>query len=175
MTVFTVGHGNRIIDELVAVVRPDVDTILDVRRYPGSQRNPQFNREALAETLPERGVGYEWRGDDLGGRRSVVADSRHLAWRVPAFQGYADYLDTDAARAAVLSLVNRDRVAVMCAETLWWRCHRRLLADALVVHGVEVVHLLDVNERQPHVLHPQLRVGDDGWPIYDVGVDRPLS
>lgn len=175
MTIFTVGHGTRTIDELVAVVRPHVHTIVDVRRYPGSRRNPQFNQEALEATLAEREVGYEWRGDELGGRRAVSASSRHVAWRVPAFQGYADYLDTAPARAAITALAHRAGAAVMCAETVWWRCHRRLIADALVVRGVDVVHLLDIDKRQPHLLHPQLRVGDDGWPVYDVGVDRPLS
>jgi uncharacterized protein (DUF488 family) len=122
-------------------------------------------------------VAYEWWGDDLGGRRRARADgpTRHPAWRVDAFRNYADYTDTAPFRDAIVRLEHTEGpLAVMCAETLWWRCHRRLIADALVVRGDDVVHLHDVDARQPHRLPPALRVGDDGWPVYDVGADVTL-
>jgi uncharacterized protein (DUF488 family) len=155
MVLYTVGHGARSTDELAAVVRAaGAGTIVDVRRYPGSRRHPQFGRAELAVSLPERGIGYEWRGDELGGRRTPSPESNHPEWRDPGFRAFADYMDTpafDAAMQRLLADARRDPpLAVMCAETLWWRCHRRLIADAAVARGVEVVHLLDVDERQPH-------------------------
>jgi uncharacterized protein (DUF488 family) len=132
---------------------------------------------ALRKSLPDLGVAYEWWGDDLGGRRRRREDgpTRHPAWRVDAFRNYADYTDTRPFREAIVRLEHTDGpLAVRCAETLWWRCHRRLIADALVVRGNDVVHLLGVDARQPHRLPPTLRVGDDGWPVYDVGADVAL-
>jgi uncharacterized protein (DUF488 family) len=156
-----------------------VGRLIDVRRYPGSRRHPHMSEEALRRSLPDLGVAYEWWGDDLGGRRKKRADgpTRHPAWRVDAFRNYADHTDTPQFRDAVVRLEDTAAgapLAVMCAETLWWRCHRRLIADALVVRGDDVVHLLDVHARQPHRLPPTLRVGDDGWPVYDVGADVAL-
>lgn len=136
-----------------------------------------MSEAALRRSLPDLGVAYEWWGDDLGGRRRARADgpTRHPAWRVDAFRNYADYTDTAPFRDAIVRLEHTEGpLAVMCAETLWWRCHRRLIADALVVRGGDVVHLLGVDARQPHRLPPALRVGDDGWPVYDVGADVTL-
>lgn len=165
---FTVGHGTRTTDELVAVLRDaGVELLVDVRRFPGSRRNPHLSREALARDLP---VAYEWWGEELGGRRSPVPDSRHPAWRNDAFRAYADWTDTPVFREAIARLVapGTPPTAVMCAETLWWKCHRRLIADAAVVRGVDVTHLLGVGDQQPHPLHEAVRV-EDGWPVYDVG------
>jgi uncharacterized protein (DUF488 family) len=155
MVLYTVGHGVRSTEELVAVVRSaGAGRIVDVRRYPGSRRHPQFGRAELAAWLPELGVAYEWRGDELGGRRTPIAESNHPEWRDLGFRAFADYMDTpafDAAMQRLLADAQRDPpLAVMCAETLWWRCHRRLIADAAVARGAEVVHLLDVDKRQPH-------------------------
>lgn len=178
-TAYTVGHGTRTSDELVSVVRSaGVTTIIDVRRFPGSRRNPHLGREALAESLPGRGVAYEWHGEELGGRRSRRAGSRNAAWRNASFQGYADFMETEAFRVALAGLVERARsgdvLAVMCAETLWWRCHRRLISDALVVAGIRVIHLIDEKSTHEHSLHEAARVEDDGSIVYDVGVDREL-
>lgn len=149
--------------------------LVDVRRFPGSRRHPHLGEAALRRSLPDLGVTYEWWGDQLGGRRRPGRETRHPAWRVDAFRGYADYTDTDEFRAAIARLEQTPGpLAVMCAETLWWRCHRRLVADALVVRGREVVHLLDATHRQRHRLPPTARIGDDGWPVYDVGADVPL-
>ena len=180
--VYTVGHGNRSFDDLVAVLRDgDVGRLLDVRRYPGSRRHPYFARPSLEDELPAVGIRYEWWGDELGGRRRAAPPdvSRHPGWDNDAFRAYAEYTDTDQYREALTTVAKQaptdpPGVAVMCAETLWWRCHRRLIADSLTTRGVEVVHLLDVGKRQDHVTPKTMRVGDDGWPVYDVGVDRPL-
>jgi uncharacterized protein (DUF488 family) len=174
-TLFTVGHGTRTADELVEVLRgAQIALVVDVRRFPGSRRHPHFAREALERSLPAAGITYDWRGEELGGRRSrteVRGRSRHLAWRNDGFRNYADYMDTDSFRAAVDRLeadAETRRVAIMCAETLWWRCHRQLIADALTVHGIDVVHLVGPGESQPHRLHAAARI-EDGRPVYDVG------
>ncbi len=179
MRVFTVGHGNRSLDELVATLAAaGVVRLVDVRRYPGSRRHPHFGRDALAEALPRAGIAYDFRGDALGGRRhSAAAASRHPAWRDPSFRAYADYMDTPAFREALVRLEGdaaREPLAFMCAERLWWQCHRRLVSDALALRGVEVIHLLDAGEQRPHVLHPDLRAGDDGFPVYDLHVTGEL-
>lgn len=153
--VCTVGHGARTFDALLDVLRDgEVGLVLDVRRYPGSRRHPQFGRANLEGALPEAGIAYEWRGDELGGRRTPLEPSNHPEWRDAGFRGFADYTDTPAFAAALDRLVadgtDGPRPAVMCAETLWWRCHRRIIADALTARGVEVVHLIDVGQRQAH-------------------------
>ncbi|HEY7876095.1 MAG TPA: DUF488 domain-containing protein [Actinomycetota bacterium] len=173
-TVFTVGHGTRSTEELVAVLRDaGVVRLVDVRRFPGSRRHPHFAREALELSLPAAGIAYDWRGEELGGRRSSTTrePSRHSAWRNDGFRNYADYMDSPEFRNALERLEEDARsepVAIMCAETLWWRCHRQLIADALMVHGFDVVHLIGPGESQPHRLHRSLRVAD-GLPVYDVG------
>ncbi|MDQ3958201.1 MAG: DUF488 domain-containing protein [Actinomycetota bacterium] len=179
--VFTVGHGTRTLDELVGVLRDGgVDLLVDVRRYPRSRRHPHFSKESLETALPPAGIDYDWRGEELGGRRSGTSEtpSRHPAWRNDSFRAYADHMDTRAFRDALARLESDAAAgraaAVMCAETLWWRCHRRLIADALVVRGVEVVHLLQEGQSAPHELHESARRGSDGYPVYDVGVTGEL-
>lgn len=149
----TVGHGARTAEQLAAVlVDGGVALLVDVRRFPGSRRHPHFGREALARSLP---VAYEWWGEELGGRRPPAAESRHPEWRNDAFRAYADWMDTPVFQEALDRLLARAgeaATAVMCSETLWWRCHRRLIAEAACARGVEVVHLLDVGQSQPHPL-----------------------
>ena len=182
MEFFTVGHGTRAAEELVEVLRSaDVGVVVDVRRYPGSRRHPHFARESLEQALPAAGIAYSFRGDELGGRRSLAKDrpTRHPAWRKASFQAYADYMDTPAFRDALARLESEAGSgpprAIMCAETLWWRCHRRLIADALALHGHEVTHLLDESSRQSHPLHPSVRADDRGHPVYDVGTTGQLT
>lgn len=154
----------------------EVPLLVDVRRYPGSRRLPHVNRDQLELTLPAHGIEYRWAGDTLGGRRSRKPDSRHPAWSNPAFQGYADHTESTEFRTALLELIADDLpAAVMCSETVWWRCHRRLIADAARLRGTEVVHLLSTTSHQAHPLHPNVRPDDEGWPVYDVGVARPIS
>ena len=174
MTLYTVGHGTRSTEGLVAVLAAaGVSRIADVRRHPGSRRFPHLGRAALEKDLPAAGVAYEWWGETLGGRRSRVEGSRHTAWRNASFQGYADHMDTAEFREEFARLLweaeTGPPTAVMCSETVWWRCHRRMLADAAVLHDVDVLHVLSETKRDPHPLHPDARRGDDGWPVYDGG------
>jgi uncharacterized protein (DUF488 family) len=139
-----------------------VDAIADVRRFPGSKRLPHFNAEALRAALPAEGIAYE-HYPELGGRRSRVPGSPNGGWDVAAFQGYADHMASEefARGVARLEAWARERsVAVMCAEAPWWRCHRRLLADALLVRGWEVRHILDAREAAPHELTAFAQVED---------------
>jgi uncharacterized protein (DUF488 family) len=167
----TVGHGARPIGAFVRILTAaSVTLLVDVRRFPGSRRHPQFGRDALATALDAEGIGYEWQGEALGGRRSRRPDSRHTALRNASFAGYADHMDTPGFRAAVDALVARAatrRIAIMCAESMWWHCHRMLVADAVTMRGTEVVHLLDAGRREAHRLHATVRRGPDGWPVYD--------
>jgi uncharacterized protein (DUF488 family) len=172
MRVYTVGHGTRSLAELVEILRDaGVVRLVDARRFPGSRRHPHFGRDNLAASLPREGIAYDFRGDALGGRRRGVQDSRHPAWRDPSFRAFADYMDSPAFREALARLeadAAREPLAFMCAERLWWQCHRRMIADTLAVRGADVVHLLERGVERPHALHPDLRVGDDGWPVYDL-------
>ncbi|WP_432840152.1 DUF488 domain-containing protein [Dactylosporangium sp. CA-092794] len=167
----TVGHGARPIGAFLEILaEAGIDTLVDVRRFPGSRRHPQFGRDALAAAVREAGLEYTWQGETLGGRRHGRPGSRHTALRNPAFAAYADHMDTPAFRGAVDDLIARaatELPAVLCAETLWWHCHRMLVADALVMRGAEVEHLLDAGTRQQHRLTPEVRRGPDGWPVYD--------
>jgi uncharacterized protein (DUF488 family) len=177
--IYTIGHGTRSLDDLVAVLHwAGVQLLIDVRRWPGSRRHPHFDRESLEHVLPDQGVGYEWRGETLGGRRGrSKTATRHPAWQNASFQSYADHMDSEDFRASIRQLEERSSEvveAVMCAETLWWKCHRRLISDALVLRGMGVVHLMKVGSREAHKLHPNVRRDSGGWPVYDVNVDRPL-
>lgn len=167
--IYTIGHGTKEAGEFVEVLGANgVELLVDVRTAPGSRRHPQFGREALAAELSQAGIGYEWR-KDLGGWRKVRPDSPNSALRSAGFRGYADYMATPEFGAALDRLVeeaSRSRTCLMCAETLWWRCHRSLLADALTVRGLEVRHILGGSTR-PHRLHAALRTVD-GRLIYDV-------
>lgn len=174
-TIFTIGHGKRTTEELAKTLNgAGVARLIDVRRFPGSRRHPHFAQEALARDLPKWGVSYEWRGEELGGRRSSKEGaSRHSALRNRAFQGYADYMDTrefrDALRRLEKDLDKGPPLAIMCAETLWWRCHRKMIADALMLRGIEIVHLIDERTRQDHRPLPEMRADEGGWPVYDGG------
>lgn len=171
MRIFTVGHSTRGLDELVAILRAHgVGQLADVRRFPASRRHPHFARESLERTLPEAGIDYRWFAE-LGGRRSRAADSPHTAWRVKGFAAYADHMDTPEFAEAVGALrdwASRRPTAVMCAEALPERCHRRLISDWLTAHGVEVVHLLDTSRSRAHELPDFARV-EQGRVIYDAG------
>ena len=179
MILHTVGHGSRSLDELLATLHAaSIGRLVDVRRFPGSRRHPHFARASLETELPRTGIVYDFRGDALGGRRQATGPSRHPAWREPSFRAYADYMDTPVFRAALAALEDTAAagppLAFMCAETLWWQCHRRLIADALTVRGAEVLHLIGTAPARPHVLHPDLRVDDEGRPVYDLHVSGTL-
>jgi uncharacterized protein (DUF488 family) len=173
----TVGHGTLTAAEFGSLVTgAGVALVVDVRSYPGSRRHPQFGRAEMARWLPEAGVSYRWERR-LGGRRLVRPDSPHVALRHPGFRGYADHMSDPDFTLALDELVGwaaSQRTAVMCAETLWWRCHRRLLADAAVLlRGVDVRHLLHDGRVVPHDVTDGARLAD-GHLVYDIGGERPL-
>ena len=153
MTLWTIGHSTRPIDVFLKLLEVHgVEAIADVRRFPGSRRHPHFGREALQASLAAGGLAYLWI-PRLGGRRSARKDSRNTQWRNSAFRGYADYTETDefaAGLAELLELARQKRTAIMCAEQVWWQCHRMLISDVLRARGVEVLHILDAKPAQPH-------------------------
>jgi len=159
-SIWTIGHSTRTWEEFLELLATHgIEAIADVRRFPGSRRHPWFASEAMAVHLPAAGVHYQWL-PQLGGRRSPVARSPNGAWRNTAFQGYADHLrSAEFAEGLGLALESAKArpTALMCAEAVWWRCHRRLISDLLVHRGVEVVHILGPGQLQLHVLHPDAR------------------
>lgn len=171
------GHGTRSADELADLLRErGIVGVIDVRRFPGSRRHPHFGRDEMERWLPKNELSYEWWGDELGGRRNADPATRHSALRVAAFRGYADHMDTELFRGSLSTLMERAEdapLAVMCAETLWWRCHRRMIADALLAQGCEMLHVIGPGKVQAHVLHPAARIDADGYPVYDVGTTPP--
>lgn len=170
VALYTVGHGARPIEDFLTLLEEArIGRLVDVRTAPGSRKHPQFGKDALASALAERGIAYRWE-PRFGGWRRSRAGSRHTALRSPGFRGYADHMETEEFRQAREWLVRtaaETPTAVMCAESMWWRCHRRMLADALVASGSEVRHLMSGGRTDPHRLHPAARV-EGGLPVYDV-------
>src|SRR5262245_552506 len=152
-TVWTVGHSTRPIDDLLGLLRAHgIGLVVDVRSYPGSRRYPHFGQRALAASLEQAGIRYEHL-PALGGRRRAHKDSANTAWRNAAFRGYADYMETPefgAGLERLLDLAAETPTAIMCAEALWWRCHRGLVADALKARGVRVLHIAGAGEADEH-------------------------
>jgi uncharacterized protein (DUF488 family) len=175
-TLLTVGHGTAAAEELAGLLdRAGVERLVDVRTAPGSRRHPQFRREAMAGWLAEAGVAYRWE-PELGGFRRPDPASVNYGLRHPAFRGYADYMRSPRFWAALDRLLAEAAAptAAMCSETLWWRCHRRLLADAAVlVRGAEVLHLDHRGGQERH--RPTSGVRRDGDLLaYDLGATPPL-
>jgi uncharacterized protein (DUF488 family) len=168
----TYGHGTESAERTVALLSgADVAAVVDTRTAPGSRRNPQFARAAMAEWLPQAGVAYRWE-PRLGGFRRPSAGNPDVAWREDMFRGYAEHMRSAAFLAAiddVLAEAESRQVAVMCSESLWWRCHRRLIADFAAARGVELRHLMHDGRADPHRPSPGLRLRDDGLLIYDAG------
>jgi len=164
VTVFTVGHSTRSGEEFVEILKAHgVQVLVDVRSFPGSRRYPQFNRAALSESLAKAGIEYRHE-PRLGGRRAPRADSHNTAWRNAQFRGYADHMETEVFRKGVedlLELARDRRVAVMCAEAVWWRCHRSLLADYLKATGHTVLHIIDQKKIEEHPYTPAARIVDN--------------
>jgi uncharacterized protein (DUF488 family) len=177
---FTIGHSTRLFEELLSLLREfKIDTLIDIRRYPGSRRFPQFNRQSLEETLPAGGIEYLWL-EDLGGRRSGpgIAESFNPGLKHPAFRHYADYMQTGQFRSVVMRLISiasEKTAAIMCAEKLFWKCHRRLLSDYLVTQSILVEHIIESGRLQPHKLSAGAVVTPDLRVIYPTnGADTPL-
>ena len=161
MKIWTVGHSTRSGEEFVRILLENrIEVLVDVRTYPMSRRYPQFNRDALAEALKEVGIEYQHKAD-LGGRRTPRPDSHNTAWRNAQFRGYADHMETEEFKNGVrelLELSTGARVAVMCAEAVWWRCHRSLIADYLKAEGHEVIHIIDEKKTEEHPYTSAARV-----------------
>jgi uncharacterized protein (DUF488 family) len=169
-SIHTVGHSTRTTERLLGLLQDhDIGLIIDVRRWPASRRHPHFHREALAKSLEQAGLDYVWRGD-LGGFRKPRPDSANTGWKVGAFRAYADFMLTDEFQqivAEVLRYADIKRAALMCAEALPWRCHRQLIADACLVRGWEVRHIMD-DGCHAHALPPFAR--PEGVRIYYCGL-----
>jgi uncharacterized protein (DUF488 family) len=146
----TIGHSTHPIEKFIAMLRAHgVEHLADVRTIPKSRYNPQFNRENLSESLAVAGIAYTHM-PELGGLRHPRKDSRNTGWRNSSFRGYADYMETPEFAAALDILQRLSRVAIMCAESVPWRCHRSLVADALTARGVEVRHIMSETKAEPH-------------------------
>ena len=169
--IWSFGHGARPLEEFLATLREaDIEALADVRLAPGSRRHPQFGAHALEAALRDIGIMY-LHLPELGGRRDPRADSPHRALRVAAFRGYADHMSTaefTRGYERLTSLGGESRTAFMCAETLWWRCHRRLIADRLTLNGWAVTHLFAPGKSERHVLWNAARTLD-GHLVYDAG------
>jgi uncharacterized protein (DUF488 family) len=145
-TIYTIGHSTRTIEAFIELLHVHaIEMLVDVRRWPGSRRHPQFSREALSASLKAEGIEYLWRGD-LGGFRKPAPDSVNTAWKVATFRAYADFMLTQEF-ATIMdemeTIASNRRVALMCAEAVPWRCHRQLLADAFLVRGWSIRHIMD--------------------------------
>lgn len=173
--VHTIGHSTRAIEVFLGLLKVHrVEVLVDVRRWPTSRRVPHFGREPLAAALAGEGIEYVWRGD-LGGYRKPAPDSLNTAWKTGAFRAYADFMLTpafDRIMAELLLLADTRRLAVMCAEAVPWRCHRQLLADAFLVRGRPVRHILD-DRCEAHHLPPFAR--PDGTRLFYPAEDLPRS
>jgi uncharacterized protein (DUF488 family) len=152
--IWTIGHSTRGIEEFIAALEAHrIKIVVDVRSLPGSRRYPQFNKEALTDSLGRVGIRYE-HFPELGGRRKPKKNSHNTAWRNVSFRGYADYMETEEFRKGVERLLDlaseTGPITLMCAEAVWWRCHRALISDYLKAHGIEVLHILDSSKIEQH-------------------------
>ncbi len=157
VVIFTVGHSTRSIDEFVALLNPHaIKTVVDVRSIPKSRHNPQFNVESLPVSLAGVGIGYIHLVG-LGGLRHTRRDSVNTGWRNASFRGFADYMQTPEFKVALdqlIDLANNQRLVIMCAEAVPWRCHRSLIADALIVRGIDVQEIISSGNVRSHALTP---------------------
>ena len=174
-TIYTIGHSTRSLAELVALLQQaGVDLLVDVRSVPRSRTNPQFNADTLPAALAVAGIGYRHLAalGGLRGRRKDCGPSRNTLWRSDAFRNYADYAATDEFRtglAALKALASEGACAIMCAEAVWWRCHRRIIADYLLAQGIPVAHIMAPGRIEPATPTPGARPLPDGTLLYAAG------
>jgi uncharacterized protein (DUF488 family) len=168
-TLYTIGHSTRSIDDLIAALHAhQIETLVDIRAFPMSLRLPQFNRDSLEHSLPATGIRYVWMKSLGGYRKKILDDSRHIALRNDSFRNYADYMLTpefERARAELIALAEADRTVYMCAERVYFHCHRMLVSDSLVAHGHEVLHIDGTGPVKTHHLTTEARI-IDGQLIY---------
>lgn len=162
-TIWTIGHSTHPIDEFIAMLKSfEIGLLADIRSLPGSRKYPQFNRESLIISLPHSGITYI-HIPGLGGRRKTSKNSVNTGWRLDAFKGYADYMETEEFRQALgvlREIANKQRTAIMCAEALWWRCHRSLVSDYLMHEGWTVNHITGKGKCAPHHYTEPARIID---------------
>jgi uncharacterized protein (DUF488 family) len=164
MRIWTIGHSTRSIDTFISLLKANGITVLaDVRTWPGSKRYPQFNKEKLSQSLGKAEIRYE-HFPELGGRRKAKPDSKNIAWRNESFRGYADYMETEEFNKGVKRLLDlaaaAGPTAIMCAEAVWWRCHRSLISDYLKAFDIEVTHIFDENKTEPHPYTSAARIAN---------------
>jgi uncharacterized protein (DUF488 family) len=163
-TLWTIGHSTRSWEEFVALLQGEsIACLADVRRFAGSRRNPQYSPADMGPALAAAGIDYVPM-PEYGGRRKPSPDSPNGAWRVAAFRAYADYMATPEfalARERLMERASAQRTSVMCAEAVWWRCHRRLISDDFVARGWTVLHIMGAGKVQPHELNADARMEDD--------------
>ena len=168
-TVYTIGHSTRTIEELIAALHAhEIATLVDIRAYPMSRRLPHFNRENLEKSLGDAGIRYLWMKELGGMRKKSLDDSPNVALRNASFRNYADYMlspEFDHAMSGLINLAEHSRTAYMCAERVYFKCHRMLVSDWLVAHGHEVLHIDDAKPPKPHKLMADARL-IDGKVIY---------
>jgi len=166
-TIYTIGRSNHPLDRFLELLaQHGIEELADIRRFPGSRKHSHFNREELQHTLDNSGLVYRWM-EALGGRRKAAAggSSENLGWRNTSFRNYADYMATPEFRAAIDTLLadaTQRRTAIMCAEGLWWQCHRRLVSDFLTIDDINVDHIMPNGQLRRHVLTPGAVVGKNG-------------
>lgn len=152
-TIWTIGHSTRPFEEFIQMLDSfKIETLVDVRSFPGSRKFPRYNKEILIQTMPEQGIEYIHL-KSLGGRRKTNPDSKNTAWRVLAFRAYADYMETDDFKNGILELEKigrKKRVAYMCSEAVWWRCHRSMISDYLKAEGWDVEHIMAIGKDEEH-------------------------
>jgi uncharacterized protein (DUF488 family) len=168
-TIYTIGHSTHSQDAFQQMLAAHgIRRLVDIRRYPGSRRYPQFSKDALSQWLPDAGIEYVHELA-LGGRRKPAEDSPNSYWRNQQFRAYADYMGTAEFQKALADLVNRAKAqptAIMCAEAVPWRCHRNLVADALTARAHDVLHIMSATKLDRHVLNPAAHVDTDGTIVY---------
>jgi len=159
--IFTIGHSTRSLETFLQILKAyRVKVLVDVRKIPHSKHNPQFNQETFSEKLNEAGYKY-LHIPELGGFRRPKPDSRNLGWRSAGFRGFADYMESrefEESLEKLVKIATQGGVSIMCAEAFPWRCHRRLLSDALMIRGFQVEHILSLTKSHPHRLHPSAKV-----------------
>lgn len=163
-TVYTIGHSTRTLEELIAALQAhSIGTLVDIRAFPMSRRLPHFNRESLAQSLPEAGIEYVWMKELGGHRKKIRDDSPHIALRNDSFRNYADHMLTpgfEAAMKHLIDLAGKKPTAYMCAERVYFNCHRMLVSDWLAAHGNEVLHIDGTGPVKPHKLMVEARLVD---------------
>jgi uncharacterized protein (DUF488 family) len=164
-TIWTIGHSTRTLESFINLLKLyNIELLADIRSYPGSKRYPHFNKNSLDISLAGHHIEYI-HIPELGGNRKPVRNSRHTGWENASFRAYADYMDTDTFYKGITILKNiseMKRTAIMCAEAIWWKCHRRLVSDYMSSHGTEVIHIMGESETEPHkILQPGDSVESD--------------